>query len=69
MKVIKRDGREVDFDRNKIISAIAYNVVDPLVRNFMNICGVQILTKCPFCKSVNKITLKDRSPVSTPCDN
>lgn len=22
MKVIKRDGREVDFDRNKIISAI-----------------------------------------------
>lgn len=44
-------------------------VVDPLARNVMNICGVQILTKCPFCKSVNKITLKDTSPVSTPCNN
>lgn len=54
---------------NIIRTYIAYNVVDPLVRNFMNICGVQILTKCPFCKSINKITLKDRSPVSTPCNN
>lgn len=44
-------------------------LIDGIKTNFMNIRGVQILTKCPFCKSVNNITLKDRSPVSTPCNN
>ena len=30
MKIIKRDGRKVDFDRNKIIKAVlaAFNEVD-----------------------------------------
>lgn len=54
---------------NIIRTYIAHNVVDPFAGSFMNIRGVQILTKCPFCKSVNNITLKDRSPVSTPCNN
>ena len=56
-------------NEDNIIRTYIAHSVDPLVRNFMNICGVQILTKCPFCKSVNKITLKDKSPVSIPCNN
>jgi hypothetical protein len=35
MKVIKRDGREVDFDRNKIISAI--------VQAVEKLCGFSII--------------------------
>lgn len=77
IKLGKKEWQENTSKKNKVAhineddiirTYIAHNV-DPLVRSFMNICGVQILTKCPFCKSVNKITLKDESPVSTPCNN
>lgn len=53
---------------NIIRTYIVYNVVDPLVRNFTNICGVEIHAKCPFCKLVNVITLKDGVPSRVPCD-
>lgn len=53
---------------NIIRTYIAYNVADPLVRNFTNICDVEIHAKCPFCKLVNVITLKDGVPSRVPCD-
>lgn len=42
----------------------AYINEDNIIRTY-----IDHNVKCPFCKSVNKITLKDKSPVSIPCDN
>lgn len=73
VKLGKKEWQENTSEKNKV----AYINEDDIVRTYIcrspsfvnDSCTIQILTKCPFCKSVNKITLKDRSPVSTPCNN
>lgn len=63
------NAKSAYIDENNIIGTyIAYNV-DPLVRSFMNISGVRILAKCPFCKSVNEIALSDGTPSRIPCNS
>lgn len=71
IKLGKKEWQENTSKKNKV----AYINEDDIVRTYIcrspssDTCAIQITTRCPFCKSVNEITLKDRSPFSTPCNN
>ena len=73
IKLGKEDGKKTRIKKNKV----AYINEDDIVRtyicrspSFVNAsCAIQMSTECPFCKSVNRIILKDRVPERTPCNN
>lgn len=65
VKLGKKEWQENTSKKNKV----AYINEDNIVRTYISHFPFSFVVKCPFCELAHKITLKNRSPVSTPCNN